>query len=313
MSKVEPLAIGLLKRELGTQMRAKVDDDTVEQYAHLWKAKHDFPPLDVFYDGEQYILADGFHRLYGAEAAKKGSVPCRIHKGTLRDAILFACGANHDHGLHRSRADKRTAVEALLDDEEWGKRSSRWIAEQCKVSHTFVDVIKTDRKPSVLDSTGNVASSTVESKDGKKRPSSKKLPSQSDAPQTPAEDEPAQSDDVDATEGETTAVKQYNDPFEPETFAATALDLTAKQAPYDDMLNAITAITKNWNAVTSDERDGVYAVDKKNRVEQLLRDLRPPIAQARPHAICSHCEGKGCKKCQNCGWWPRSVVEGLRK
>jgi hypothetical protein len=45
----------------------------------------------------------------------------------------------------------------------------------------------------------------------------------------------------------------------------------------------------------------------------LLDDLRPPIAQARPHAICSHCKGKGCKKCQSCGWWTRAVVEGMTK
>jgi hypothetical protein len=311
--KIETLAIGLLKRELGTQMRAKVDDDTVEQYADLWKAKHDFPPLDVFHDGEQYILADGFHRLYGAEAAKKASVPCRIHKGTVRDAILFACGANHDHGLHRSRADKRTAVESLLDDDEWGKRSARWIAEQCKVSNTFVSMIVADRKPSVLNSTVNVDSSKVESKDGKKRPAtSKKLPSQSDEPPTPAEDETALAD-MEAVSGEESAVKQYGDTFDPPTFSNGKCDLAAKQAPYDAMLNAITSITKHWNAVTEDERDGVYAVDKKNRVNQILKDLRPPIAQARPHALCDHCEGKGCKKCHNCGWWPRSVVEGLKK
>jgi hypothetical protein len=142
---------------------------------------------------------------------------------------------------------------------------------------------------------------------------SAKLPSQSDEPPTPAEDETALADDMEAVSGEETAVKQYGDTFDPPTFANGKCDLAAKQAPYDDMLNAITSITKHWNAVTGDERDGVYAVDKKNRVEQLLRDLRPPIAQARPHALCDHCEGKGCKKCQNCGWWPRSVVEGLKK
>jgi hypothetical protein len=141
----------------------------------------------------------------------------------------------------------------------------------------------------------------------------KKLPSQSDEPPTPAEDETALADDMEAVSGEVTAVKQYGDTFDPPTFSNGKCDLAAKQAPYDDMLNAITSITKHWNAVTGDERDGVYAVDKKNRVNQILKDLRPPIAQARPHALCEHCEGKGCKKCHNCGWWPRSVVEGLKK
>lgn len=107
-------------------------------------------------------------------------------------------------------------------------------------------------------------------------------------------------------------VTKYNDKFDPPA-ADEALDLAAKQAPYDDMLNALTQISKTWNAVVKDERDGVYAIDKRQRVEILIRDLRAPIAQARPHGLCSHCEGKGCKKCHNCGWWPRSVVEGLKK
>lgn len=173
MSKTENLSVDLIQLKLGTQMRAKVDEDTVSDYADLWKAKHEFPPLDVFHDGEQYILADGFHRLYGAKAAKRASVPCSIHKGDVREAILFACGANHEHGLHRSNADKRCAVESLLDDAEWSKRSARWIAEQCHVSNVFVSKLVADRKPSVLNSTVNVNSSKVESKDGKQRPAAK--------------------------------------------------------------------------------------------------------------------------------------------
>jgi hypothetical protein len=147
-----------------------------------------------------------------------------------------------------------------------------------------------------------------------------------DAEQNQPEDEPeeestavqdnAQEDVVEpvsVSETDPPPVRQYADTFDTSTFGSGSIDLAAKQAPYDAMLNAITVITKNWNAVTDDERDGVYAVDKKNRVNQILKDLRPPIAQARPHALCDHCEGEGCKKCQNCGWWPRSVVEGLKK
>jgi hypothetical protein len=108
-------------------------------------------------------------------------------------------------------------------------------------------------------------------------------------------------------------VKQYADTFDTETFVSSSINLAEKQTPYDEILNAITAITKTWNKLTSDERDGVYVIDKRQRVERILKELRAPIAQARPHALCDHCEGKGCKKCHNCGWWPRSVVEGLKK
>jgi hypothetical protein len=90
-------------------------------------------------------------------------------------------------------------------------------------------------------------------------------------------------------------------------------DLAKLQAPYDVMLNAITQIKKAWNDVTGDERDGVYCVTKRQRVLTLLDELRPPIAQARPMKVCTFCKGKGCEKCSGCGWWPRSVVEGLSR
>lgn len=94
---------------------------------------------------------------------------------------------------------------------------------------------------------------------------------------------------------------------------AGELDLTKLQAKYDTMLNCITQITKIWNELCADERDGVYVAPKKQRVITALGELRPPIAQARPMKVCTFCKGKGCDKCQGCGWWPRSVVEGLSR
>ena len=46
--------------------------------------------------------------------------------------------ANSAHGLRRTNDDKRRAVEMLLSDEEWSKRSDRWIAEKCGVHHDTV-------------------------------------------------------------------------------------------------------------------------------------------------------------------------------
>jgi hypothetical protein len=58
--------------------------------------------------------------------------------GSVRDAILFACGANQTNGLRRTYQDKRHAVARLLADPEWRKRSDRWIAEACGVGHPLV-------------------------------------------------------------------------------------------------------------------------------------------------------------------------------
>lgn len=42
------------------------------------------------------------------------------------------------HGLRRSNADKRRAMQMLLDDAEWVQWSDREVAKACAVSHTFV-------------------------------------------------------------------------------------------------------------------------------------------------------------------------------
>jgi hypothetical protein len=141
---IKPLAIDLIRCDGGTQMRAELSVDVYMDYRDKILAGVEFPPLDVFFDGSEYWLADGFHRFYGHREAKKASVKCNVHNGTVRDAILFAVGANDDHGLKRSPQDKKNSVFALLGDKEWGKRSSNWIAEKCRISHNTVEAYRKD-------------------------------------------------------------------------------------------------------------------------------------------------------------------------
>src|SRR5262245_35093918 len=108
--------LDLIRTDGGTQMRAELDQEVYLDYRDKWLDGVDFEPLDVFHDGAVYWLADGFHRFYRAREAKLATLHCRVHQGTQRDAILFAAGANASHGLRRTNADKRLAVEKLLGD-----------------------------------------------------------------------------------------------------------------------------------------------------------------------------------------------------
>lgn len=136
------LELSLIRTDGGTQMRADLDRDTYMDYRDKWIAGVRFDPVDVFHDGSAYWLADGFHRFYGAREAKRRTIPANIRQGTVRDAILFACGANTSHGLRRTNADKRRAVETLLNDEEWVSWSDRQIAEKAGVSPNFVGDVR---------------------------------------------------------------------------------------------------------------------------------------------------------------------------
>jgi hypothetical protein len=66
----------------------------------------------------------------------------KVHLGNRDDAILFACGANAQHGLRPSRSDKLKAVTTLIHSERWSGWSDREIARQCGVSHTYVAAVR---------------------------------------------------------------------------------------------------------------------------------------------------------------------------
>ncbi|MFC3207194.1 DNA N-6-adenine-methyltransferase [Aquamicrobium soli] len=126
----------------GTQSRATLDQDTINDYRDALQAGATFPPVTVFYDGSHYWLADGFHRVHAHIMRRVSNIEAEVRQGTCRDAVLYSVGANASHGLRRTNADKRRAVETLLEDEEWGKWSDREIARRCGVDNSFVSRLR---------------------------------------------------------------------------------------------------------------------------------------------------------------------------
>jgi hypothetical protein len=186
VGEIKLLPLSDVRTDGGTQPRAEIDEGVVAEYAEAIAGKQPMPPVVVFFDGTHYWLADGFHRHLAHKKAGEPGIRADVRAGTQRDAVLFSCGANHDHGLRRTPADKRRAVHTLLQDEEWGQRSDRWIADAARVGHHLVAKVResiggapnapggesignvagsTGRAPS---STGNVTGSTI-GRDGKKR------------------------------------------------------------------------------------------------------------------------------------------------
>ena len=114
------LPLDVLVLTAGTQSRDSMSEYTVEEYADVL-AKSDgdwpFPPLEVFYDGSRYLLAAGFHRTLAARRMHRESAPCLIHQGSAWDALIHGMHSNIQHGLRPTQADKRRAVEMLLDGE----------------------------------------------------------------------------------------------------------------------------------------------------------------------------------------------------
>jgi hypothetical protein len=135
------LKIDAINTEGGTQSRATINDEVVDDYTQIIREGADFPPVVVFFDGKKHWLADGFHRLAAYRIAGATEIAADVRQGTRRDAILYSVGANGTHGLHRTRHDKRRAVLTLLSDSEWSQKPETWISETCRVSRALVRAV----------------------------------------------------------------------------------------------------------------------------------------------------------------------------
>lgn len=136
----------------GTQPRAAISESAWREYAAFLEAGVLLPPIDVFFDGVDYWLADGFHRFFAAKSLERTRITVNLHPGTRRDAVLFSVGANHGHGLQRTTSDKRKAVSTLLMDAEWATWADREIARRCGVGHQMVGELRASLRPSLAES-----------------------------------------------------------------------------------------------------------------------------------------------------------------
>lgn len=137
-SEVEEIDTRFVRTDGGTQTRSGLNMFTVDSYAESMKEGVVFPPIVTYYDGAEYWLADGFHRLAAAERAGHSAIDCEIRQGTRRDAILYSVGANANHGLQRTRDDVRRAIDLLLRDDEWRGWSDSAIAGKVGCNHKTV-------------------------------------------------------------------------------------------------------------------------------------------------------------------------------
>jgi len=142
---VEAITLDAIRTDGGTQARGAIDAAWVDELAAVVAdGAGALDPVVVFYDGAAYWLADGFHRVAAYAKAGRAIIRAEVNQGTRRDAVLYACGANAKHGLRRTNADKRRAVETLLRDEKWSLWSDNEIAKRCGVSHPFVGKVRAE-------------------------------------------------------------------------------------------------------------------------------------------------------------------------
>jgi len=281
----------------GTQARAKIDENCVADYSERIGAKDGFPPAVVFHDGTDYWLADGFHRWHALNRLERKSAEFDVRKGTNRDAVLFAAGANGHHGLRRTHADKRKAVSLLLADSEWASKSDAWIALACCVGS---DLVADCRKGS------DIFKDIRTTRDGKTISTANR-----GRPTTKGE---KQADDLegqvaDFSTGENppeTGVLQMEPagPFA-EVFSAKA-EFAAIVQQLGKTLSAVDALRKT--------EAGTFLSEAWQRIEAAVKNAQQEVKFSAPDRVCPYCQGEKCKPkgglkspCRQTGWVSKGV------
>ena len=139
MPKIEKIFPENIRLDGGTQPRAQINQQICDEYGERMKAGEKFPAIDVFFDGENYWLADGFHRLQAYSMAVPGeAIECNVYQGTLQDAQWHSYSVNKTHGVRRRKEDKERAVKLALQHPEGVKKSDSQIAKHVGVDHKTV-------------------------------------------------------------------------------------------------------------------------------------------------------------------------------
>jgi hypothetical protein len=296
---MKSLAIDLISIDGGTQFRASTNDAKVTEYAELLASATDWPfdtPCDVFFDGVNYYLVDGFHRYLGAQRANRASLSCNIHKGSLRDAIAFALKANARHGLHRTNEDKRKAVSFVLADAEWSKLSSRAIAEMCGVSDMFVGNLRKESGANGLHLTPERVG-----KDGKSYPAR-----QSDSGANGLhlnEANKPEPDWLDVEDDEPIEAEQASPPANPpKEIEQIKEHPNGLAAPIQAVATRLDVMLKDL-AVLREQCGGQWL--DMTTIDTQAKLLKATIRGAAYWVDCPDCKGKGCKTCRYHGFLSR--------
>jgi hypothetical protein len=136
------LSIDLIRTDGGTQVRVTENSSAIERYAEAMNRGVIFPAIDVFYDGKDYWLADGHHRLAAYKKCGYDMIPCHIHEGDRTSALTFACHSNQEHGLPLTNADKRNIVIAYFSISGNEHKSNNCVSKILGVSVPFIKNVR---------------------------------------------------------------------------------------------------------------------------------------------------------------------------
>lgn len=136
--RIQFLSVDQIRRDGNTQHRVAVNTRIIAEYAKLLAEGAAFPPVTVWFDGENYWLSDGFQRVAASEAIGRETIAAEVYNGTLDDAKWASYGANSKHGLRWTASDVQNVLSAAIRHPNARRLSNMEIARHLKLPEATV-------------------------------------------------------------------------------------------------------------------------------------------------------------------------------
>jgi hypothetical protein len=268
------LPIKVLQLDGGTQMRP-LCTETVNRYVSLMSEGVEFPPIEVAYDGKNYWVIDGFHRVTCHERLERPTILANVRQTSLLQARWLACAANSQHGLARQPGVIAYILAKVIRlDEKMRSKPPAEIARHvgCSRAAVYKYVLGEEEKP----------------------------------PDEPESQESATSgaQDIDLEYDPKHPLKDCIDQEIPQDRVDRWLARSKVQkhiAKLDDIKRAVSA------GLEGDE--WTYALLSQGAFNSAIAKLKDVLTNAQPYALCATCKGKGCERCHRMGFVNRAQAK----
>ena len=294
---IETITIEDLDRN-GLQTRVALDESTVVEYADAMRGKAHFPPVTAFCDGKKIYLADGFHRVEATMRCGWRKIKADVRTGTFADALKHALGANANHGLRRSNADKQRCLQLAWENrrELFGANdpTADWLANVCGISYTSAKNFYESMSANCRDLTpvrqnAKGRTYTVPTRPPSVRP----LPARP-APVRP----PVKKGYHIGPDG-----KQHADGVALDRFGVEVPDRLMQffnDTSLEDWARRILDVKCEMNRVRESGTSPIVAQLQRTIIE--LDNAYHEIKAAKPYCVCRMCQGNGCGACLETGF-----------
>jgi hypothetical protein len=298
---IKDVALASINNSAGTQHRL-LNTDKVLEYAELINEGIVLPPVTVIFDGRDYFLVDGFHRLAAQRRTANKYISCQIYDGTKLDAIFMSYTANQAHGIPRTRDEIKGIIIKMFNDTECKGMTDDGIAKHIGASRSYVSKTRKEYEKSTMGTVPIVVQTSPQFIDKGRVRGAKATVATPEAPEKPickVEEVPTEAD----LEKPVYDSTKFPVPQHLKAVFARAGEL--KQIIFT--LNTILRDSKR----AFESNDLLYTFLKPDSLEQAFGNAKRVFRFAIPYAVCPFCgadvNNSNCRSCNGKGFINESM------